>query len=197
MRVNERGTERFKDKNVSVAIVERTAGSAARCFTQLVAPPLLLLLSPSSSSSVSRIRCVRERLEGRSRYLYKRKRRFHGHYSPAPGFFYGLPDGGRPALSTIAWIYWLLSVNIPFRADQGRNEPAVVPTKGNPPPPPPFFISCGTYYFRERETRIHCEIVHVSRPVSFRSLSRSLEFADKDFVIRDRLSPIYLFIYLF
>ena len=43
MRVNERGTERFKDKNVSVAIVERTAGSAARCFTQLVAPPLLLL----------------------------------------------------------------------------------------------------------------------------------------------------------
>lgn len=168
MRVNERGTERFKDKNVSVAIVERTAGSAARCFTQLVAPPLLLLLSPSSSSSVSRIRCVRERLEGRSRYLYKRKRRFHGHYSPAPGFFYGLPDGGRPALSTIAWIYWLLSVNIPFRADQGRNEPAVVPTKGNPPPPPPFFISCGTYYFRERDSNpLRNRPCFSSRSVSF------------------------------
>lgn len=34
-----------------------------------------------------------------------------------------------------------------------------------------------------------------NRSVPFRSLSRSLEFADKDFVIRDRLSPIYLFIY--
>lgn len=45
MRVNEQGTvAEFKDKNVSVAIVERTAGCAARWFTQLVAPPLLLLL---------------------------------------------------------------------------------------------------------------------------------------------------------
>lgn len=102
MRVNEQGTE-FKDKNVSVAIVERTAGSllhAARRF-------FFFFFLFFWLEDALRIRALRE---GRSRYLYKRKRRFHGHYSPAPSFFYGLPVLGprwAPSLGFIDSYPWI------------------------------------------------------------------------------------------
>lgn len=98
-----------------------SALSSARCSCSCAGELPLLSLRLLLSLSVARAR-ARDCLKSRGRYLYKRKRRFHGHYLSASEFLLGYRSG--PGTHRTIRIYWLLPANIHSR---GIARPSPMP----------------------------------------------------------------------